>query len=155
MHRYRLSGYTNLVVIISILITFSSISLSWVPHEYPNHVYASNLSCVQITELMTCEEQQNGSRSSDGTGSGIADENEVDGTSASNNENDEIPLIIPDFSPTLDENDGDDGSGQENSEDGTDGVNSEEGNDRASNANDNNNDDDDLEISAPSVLPFP
>ena len=122
-------------------------------HEYPNYAYASNLSCVQITELMTCEEQQNGSRSSDGTGSGIADENEVDGTSASNNENDEIPLIIPNISPTLDENDGDDSSGQENSEDGTDGVNSEEGNDRASNANDNN--DDDLEISTPSVLPFP
>jgi len=137
------------------LTTFSSIPLSWVPDEYPNHVYASNLSCVQITDLMTCEEQRNGLRSPDGSGSGVANENEVDGTSASNNENDEIPLIIPNISPTLDD-DGDDGSGQENSEDGSDGTNSEEGNDRASNANDNNNnDDDDLEISAPSVLPFP
>jgi hypothetical protein len=102
-----------------------------------------------------CEEQQNGLRSPDGSGSGIADENGIDGTSASNNENDEIPLIIPDFSPTLDENDGDDGSGQENSEDSNDGANSEEGNDRASNANNDNNNNDDLEISVPSVLPFP
>jgi hypothetical protein len=90
------------------------------------------------------------SRSSDGTGSGIADENDVDGTSASNNEYDEIPLIIPNILPTLDENDGDDGddsSDQENSEDGTDGANSEEGNHRAPKANDNNNND--LEISTP------
>ncbi|MGH9979225.1 MAG: hypothetical protein ACRD8Z_25840, partial [Nitrososphaeraceae archaeon] len=126
-------------------------------HDYPNHVYASNLPCVQMTELMTCEEQQNGLGSSGGS-RGMVDENEVDGTSTSNNENDEIPLIIPNISPTLDDDggdgDGDEGSGQRNSEDGDDGANSGEGNDIASNPNDNNNDDD-LETTLPSVLPFP
>jgi len=138
-----------LVVIISILTAFSSVPMSWVLMEYPNHVYASNLSCVQITDLMTCEEQQNGLGSSDGSGSGVTDENEVDGTFTSNNENDETPLIIPSISPTLDDNDGEDGDESL----GSDGANSEEGNGRA--LEDNENNDNNPETSVPSVLPFP
>ena len=138
----------------SILTAFSSTSLSWVLHGYPTHVYARNLSCVQMTELMPCEEQQNGLGSSGGS-RGVAGENEVDDTST-NNENDEIPLIIPTISPTLDgdgNDDADEGSGQQNSEDGDDGANSGEGNERPSNADHDN--DDDLETALPSVLPFP
>jgi hypothetical protein len=139
----------------SILTAFSSISLSWVLHEYPNQVYASNLSCVQIGDLMTCEEQQNGLGSSDDSGSGVTDENEVDRTFTSSNENDETPLIIPSISPTLDDNDdvdGDVSSGQDNPEDGSDGAISKEGSGRALKDNENN---DDLETALPSVLPFP
>jgi hypothetical protein len=90
------------VVVISILTAFLSSPLSWVLREYPNHVYASNLSCVQVTDLMTCEEQNNEPSSSDGSDSGVVVEDEVDGsTSTLNKEDDEIPLIIPNISPTL------------------------------------------------------
>jgi hypothetical protein len=51
---------------------------------------------------MTCEEQKNEPSSSDGTDSGVVVEDEVDGsTSTLNKEDDEIPLIIPNISPTL------------------------------------------------------
>jgi hypothetical protein len=133
------------------LTIFSSISMSWVVYLFPNHLYASNISCNRITDLMTCEEQQNGQTSSDGSAVVVDD---VDGTSTSNSENDEIPLIIPNISPTLNDNagaDDDEGSDQDNSEDGDDRANREDGNGRASNANGN----DDLETIIPSVLPFP
>jgi hypothetical protein len=159
MHRYKIFSYSLLVAAaILIIAAFSSMPLSLDLYQEPNHVYASNLSCVQIPDLMRCEEQQNEPRSSDGGGSGVVVEDEVDGSaSTSNKEDDEIPLIIPNISPTLDENenygdDVDESSGQKNPEDGDNGANSGEGNDRTSNVKDNN---DDLERSVPSVLPFP
>jgi hypothetical protein len=66
------------VMMKSVLTSFSFASLSWVLHDYPNHVYANNLSCIQNIDLMTCEKQQNGLGSSDGSGSSNAAENEVD-----------------------------------------------------------------------------
>jgi hypothetical protein len=136
-----------------ILTTFSTILLLLVFQEYLNYAYASNLSCVQITKLMTCEEQQNGLKSSDGGTSDIIVGNEAVDASTSNNEDDEISLMIPDISPTLDKNGDDDGEerlGQKSSENGEDGTNSKGGNDRASGSKD-----DDIETSVPLILPFP
>jgi hypothetical protein len=160
MHKYKISSYSILLAAILIIAAFSSIPLSLNLYQEPNHVYASIISCIQNTDPTTCEQQRNGLGSSDG-GSGVADENEVDGsTSTSNKEDDEIPLIIPSISPTLDESkndgdEGDEGSGQESLvEDGNDdGADSSKDNDRASNPNSNRNDD--LETTIPSVLPFP
>lgn len=111
MHKYKISSYSILLAAILIIAAFSSMPLSLNLYQEPNPVYASIISCIQNTDPTTCEQQRNGLGSSDG-GSGVADENEVDGgTSTSNKEDDEIPLIIPSISPTLDQskNDGDEG----------------------------------------------
>jgi hypothetical protein len=71
MHRYEISSYSILVAAILIIAAFSSMPLSLDLYLIPNHVYASNLSCMQIPDLMRCEEQQNEPRSSDGGGSGV------------------------------------------------------------------------------------
>ncbi|MPZ07793.1 MAG: hypothetical protein GEU26_15505 [Nitrososphaeraceae archaeon] len=159
MHKYKISSYSILLAAILIIAAFSSMPLSLNLYQEPNHVYASIISCIQNTDPTTCELQRNGLGSSDG-GSGVADENEVDGSaSTSNKEDNEIPLIIPSISPTLDESEndgdeGDEGSGQQSLvEGGDDGADSDDGNDRASNPNSNRNDD--LETTIPSVLPFP
>jgi hypothetical protein len=80
MHRYKMPSYTAPVAILLILITFASMSMSWFLHQYPNQVYGSNISCNRITDLRTCEKEQNGLRSSDGSGD-LVIEDEVDDTS--------------------------------------------------------------------------
>lgn len=159
MHKYKISSYSVSLAAILIIAAFSSMPLALNLYQEPNHVYASIISCIQNTDPTTCEQQRNGLGSSDGR-SGVADENEVDGgVSTPNKEDDEIPLIIPSISPTLDESkndgdEGDEGSGQQSlAEDGDDGADSSKDNDRASNPNSNRNDD--LETTIPSVLPFP
>lgn len=159
MLKYKISSYSILLAAILIIAAFFSIPLSLNLYQKPTHVYASIISCIQNTDPTTCEQQRNGLGSSDG-GSGVGDENEVDGSaSTSNKGDDEIPLIIPSISPTLDESkndgdEGDEGSGQRSLvEDGDDGAESSKDNDRASNPNSNRNDD--LETTIPSVLPFP
>lgn len=160
MFRYIACTYTTSVIIL--LTSFSSVALSLFVHQYPNDVYASiTISCNQITDLMTCENQQNLQTSSDDNGPIIDSDND---SSAPNSEKDEIPLLIPDIAPTIDNNRGDDSddesSGQDNSEDGNDDDNDranggEKSDGDSNDGSDSSDDGNNLEIAVPSLLPFP
>ena len=140
MLRYRARNHTTLVVII-LLVCFSAVQMSLVVHQY---VYASNISCNHITDLMQCSNQQS-LRTSPDDNDLVIDKGVID-SSIPDAEKDEIPLLIPDISPTIDDDDNDDG-----------GATKREGNskDSSDRDDDSGNNGDDLDTTIPSLLPFP